>query len=323
MSSKTVRSGGDRGFGERVRGFAGGCLAVVAMILGFGAAPVSADPLDALAFDFEWRAPVASVSVDPIDSLPPLTFGAAAREPIAALEPMQPRFPMWQDQQQGSGWSFALTPYLWFAGIEGDQSVDGLEGDQGTSVSDAVSDLDFAPGLRVEMTSGQFGFLIDGTLVDLSDKDSQKGSRVDVDSEIILVDAMMLMRLTQSESVDIALTAGGRYTHADAKVKVRGGSRASDSEDWFDPTIGARIRGPLTNGIDFVLRGDYGGFNIGSGDDLSWQVVGELLYDLGGGSRLGIGYRHLVQEYESQSGNSTFEWDQEIAGPTVVLFLGL
>ncbi len=333
MSSKTVRTGRDR-LEDAVRGFELRRLAIVlATILVLGAASASASPLDALSYDFEWRMPVtssattsATTSADLLDAIAPATFDAAILEPAMLdpePEPVQPRFPTWQDQQQNAGWSFALTPYVWFAAMDGDQMIDGLEGNQGTDFSDAISDLEFAPGLRVEMTSGQFGFLIDGTLVDISDRDSQKGSRVDVDSELILVDAMMLMRLTQSESFDVALTAGGRYTHADTKVKVRGGSRASDTEDWFDPTIGARVRGPLASGIDFVVRGDYGGFNIGSGDDRSWQVVGELLYDLGGGSRIGVGYRHLVQEYESQSGNSTFEWDQEIAGPTVVLFLGL
>ena len=52
------------------------------------------------------------------------------------------------------------------------------------------------------------------------------------------------------------------------------GNRAiarSGSVDWVDPVVGGRIRYNLVPGQDFILRGDVGGFGVGS--QFTWNAL--------------------------------------------------
>ena len=53
----------------------------------------------------------------------------------------------------------------------------------------------------------------------------------------------------------------------------------SGSVDWLDPIIGARIRYAVAPGHELFLRGDIGGFGLGS--DFSWQAIGSYSFDFG------------------------------------------
>jgi hypothetical protein len=85
---------------------------------------------------------------------------------------------------------------------------------------------------------------------------------------------------------------GGRYWHQDVSVSADlaatlaiagpggvidlevSGNRVvarSRSIDWIDPFVGARFRYQLAPGQTFSLRGDVGGFGVGS--DFSWQTI--------------------------------------------------
>ena len=69
---------------------------------------------------------------------------------------------------QGSGWSFALSPYLWAPGIE--SSVETRWGTAGVDMStaDVLSDLDLAFMGALEARNGRWGLIADLFYAELS-----------------------------------------------------------------------------------------------------------------------------------------------------------
>jgi len=69
-------------------------------------------------------------------------------------------------------WKFAVTPYLWGAGINGTATVGLHEADVEKSFSDILDDLDFAAMVNLQARKGRFGVYTDvvylGQSVDLA-----------------------------------------------------------------------------------------------------------------------------------------------------------
>jgi hypothetical protein len=133
------------------------------------------------------------------------------------------------------------------------------------------------------------------------------------------------------------LVAGARYWHQKTEVSadltttlglggVNGitisGNRAiaaSGSVDWVDPFIGARVRHRLAPGQEVMLRGDVGGFDVGS--QFTWQVIGAYTWQLCMTNGIAIdgylGYRALSVDYSQGSGTSKYEFDAITHGPVL------
>lgn len=88
--------------------------------------------------------------------------------------------------------------------------------------------------------------------------------------------------------------------------------------DWWDPFIGIRVRHEPREGQEFFLKGDIGGFGIGS--DITWQAATGYSFEtrlLGIPMTSYLGYRALYIDYEQGSGNRTFGLDTLWHGPVV------
>jgi hypothetical protein len=69
------------------------------------------------------------------------------------------------------------------------------------------------------------------------------------------------------------------------------------ADDWFDPYIGARARYNFSKAFYSAVRGEIGGFGIGS--DLMWQVEGVVGINITRNIFSEIGYRALSFCYEN------------------------
>ncbi len=256
----------------------------------------------------------AGLDFDPTITFAPSTFARVPAAPAAA------QFPFAAEPQGASDWSFVFAPYVWFHGIDGDLGIGGLDGALDEDFMDAVEDLEFAPAGRIEARNGGWAVLVEASYSEFDDRDSLKGSRLDVEGEFFISDFAVLFGLGQNQSFGLELLAGARYYHVDGDLRVRGGSRESGTEDWLDPIVGGRLRAPLGDGVEFTARGDVGGFDV-SGSDSTWQAIGELIFSAGENTKIGVGYRHLDFEYDGGRGPNRFEFDGEIAGPTLSLVL--
>lgn len=91
---------------------------------------------------------------------------------------------------------------------------------------------------------------------------------------------------------------------------------------WVDPVIGLRLRQTLTADDEFILRGDIGGFGVGS--KFSWQVFGGYSHQFSFGplNVAGvIGYRALGVDYSTGSGDFRRGVDMVMHGPIIGLTL--
>jgi hypothetical protein len=137
----------------------------------------------------------------------------------------------------------------------------------------------------------------------------------------------------------IDVLAGARYWHQEMDINlvltgtltttglVLTGSRAiarSGNVDWVDPVIGGRVRHQLAPGQELILRGDIGGFDVGS--TFSWNVLGAYSWQIAnrnGVSYSGIlGYRLLSVDYVQGSGLTRYEYDVLQHGPLMGLTVG-
>ena len=62
------------------------------------------------------------------------------------------------------------------------------------------------------------------------------------------------------------------------------------SRDWIDPIVGGIIHVDLMEKLAFRVRGDIGGFDIGSGSDLVWNALAGFGYTLSERTTLWLGY---------------------------------
>ncbi len=84
----------------------------------------------------------------------------------------------------------------------------------------------------------------------------------------------------------------------------------------MDPIIGGRFHMSLSERWLLTLRGDIGGFGVGS--DLTWNVAARLGYRLSERTTLAFGYRHLDIDYDS----GKLELDAEFSGTFLGMSLG-
>lgn len=88
---------------------------------------------------------------------------------------------------------------------------------------------------------------------------------------------------------------------------------------WVDPVVGVRLRHQFTPRQQITLRGDIGGFGLGS--QFSWQAVGVYSYSwtLDGGQHLAalLGFRALSVNYSSGSGPDAVGINETLYGPVI------
>ena len=97
----------------------------------------------------------------------------------------------------------------------------------------------------------------------------------------------------------------------------------SGTVDWVDPLVGGRVRMEIAPGHELFVRGDVGGFGVGS--QFSWQAVGGYSFDYAvqnGITYSGlIGYKALYADYAQGQGRRRYEFDMLMHGPVVGISL--
>jgi hypothetical protein len=92
---------------------------------------------------------------------------------------------------------------------------------------------------------------------------------------------------------------------------------ASGDVTWFDPLIGLRLRHRFSPQAEMVLRGDVGGFDVGS--KFSWQAMGYVNWEFARTQNFVwsamLGYRALYVDYAKGSGNTLYEYNMLTHGP--------
>jgi len=247
------------------------------------------------------------------------------------------------------GWTFQITPYGWFTGINGTITANGRSVSTAASFSDLVQDSDELIPFMGYIEAGKDRFSVFGDFFySKLGFSASKSKQVNPVAGLVLsakADAALTTTLTiaqaaaaydviKQEGTSVAFYAGIRYwdVTSDVNLKVktsvnlsnlglkREGKYAvarSGDVNWVDPVVGMRVRQEITPHDEISILADIGGFGVGS--QFSWQVFGGYSHswDIGRKTQLALalGYRILSVDYEQGSGTNQQALDLTLHGP--------
>lgn len=246
-------------------------------------------------------------------------------------------------------WTYRFTPYGWLTSLDGTQTVRGRSVKVNASFIDIVEKSDTLVGLMGNFEARNGSFALYGDLVwssigfERNDVRTRTpapgitttvGRAVGLDIQMAIAEVGAAYEVARFGALAFDVLAGARYWYQEADLSFEVdrtigigdlelvGGRAfarSGSVDWLDPVVGARVRYTVAPGHELWLRGDIGGFGVGS--DFSWQAIGAYGFELGtyeGITFSGvIGYRALYADYTQGEGRQRYEFDMLQHGPVL------
>ena len=211
------------------------------------------------------------------------------------------------EKASGKSWQWRLAPlYLWAVSIDGDQTIGRATVPLKLEFGDIFDNLEAVFTANFEgMYNNRWGFLFDFSYIDI--KGTQGPVTVKFKNTLTEVDG--LYRVISGEH-NVDLLAGLRYTGQETSVEP---TPIKVSPDWYDPVIGGRWWWSFADKWSLVVRGDIGGFGVGS--DFTWQALGLVDWQPFKNVSFVGGYRGLYQDYSEGSGATLFKYKATLHGP--------
>ena len=207
-------------------------------------------------------------------------------------------------------WTFDVSLYGLAAGMSGDVTVKGIPAEVDFGFDDVWDNLDFAMMGKVRVGYDRWALTTDVVYMDLGA--SRNGLTVDLEQWVVEPSLSYIV------SRGFEVLAGARYNNLSASISGGPlGRNPNGTQDWWDPIVGANLSLPLGKQFSLNVRGDIGGFGVGS--DLTWQAFPYLDWRFAKWGSVQLGYRWLYMDYETGSGGSQFKYDMLNQGPQLGL----
>jgi hypothetical protein len=226
-------------------------------------------------------------------------FAAAGSAIASAQTPIVPPGAM-----GGDGWTFHVEPFLWIPSLDGSGSADSSPT---TSLTNPEFDAGFLLAFEAQPHGGGVGFLADGLYVRLADDEGTLRTRTEVE----MFEAGIAWPLTEQRTWE--LLAGARWVDLDYEVAVGGALSGDASATWVDPWFGGRGRFPLGERWIAGVRGDIGGFGVGT--QFTWQALATVGWQCTEHLRVDLGYRALSLDFDDDD----LDYNAIVYGPLVGL----
>jgi hypothetical protein len=218
-------------------------------------------------------------------------------------------------------WQFAVTPYFWAAGADGDvapfPNFPASHTDQ--SFGDILDDFQLGGAATFEASNGRWGFLGDFSYVDTDTGDSAVSADtaydlVGLETKATWLSGAITLNLSQSSHYRLDVLAGVRANWMDTSVRLidkdtNDELNGDHDENWVDPIVGVRAIFPLSDRWSVTGYADVGGFGMGS--DLTYELYASANYNFNERMSLVLGYRYLSVDYN----NNGFLYDISQNGP--------
>ncbi|MFI4856018.1 MAG: hypothetical protein ACIAQF_13685 [Phycisphaerales bacterium JB065] len=245
---------------------------------------------------------------------------------------------------RAASWKARATASLWFPSLNGNQTLRG-----GTEFNiDIIDqpDVQLAPRFELAFRRERWTILTSGFVFNIDQTATvtggsfisggttiSPGDRVSYDIDYWSADLLAAYRIKEiqidnhgkgpapnpysvpSDGVGLFfdITGGARVWHLDYSMnEIGGGSLIDITETWVDPIIGARMTMDLPHGLGLEVRGDVGGFGVGS--DFAWNIEAAFKAQLADNIGAEIGFRHLQTSYDAGSGLDEIDWSIATAG---------
>ena len=209
-------------------------------------------------------------------------------------------------EAEDAGWTVDVSVFVLGANMDGTIGVAGHDADIDVSFGDITEDLEMGAMGLVRVAHDRWAFTTELIYMGLGASAGPFGT--DVDQWNIEPSASFRV------SDRFETIVGVRYTNISAEIRGPFGREVSGTVDWWDPIIGGRLMLPIGDGTwTFYLRGDVGGFGVGS--DIAWQLFPYFGWQFGERGSMQVGYRALSMDYDEGSGASEFKYDVVTQGP--------
>jgi hypothetical protein len=253
-------------------------------------------------------------------------------------------------------WTFVVTPYAWLMGATGSTTAKGQTIDVNAGIVDMFAMTDTLVALmgNAEARHDKWAFgldLIYTKMVATPSFASQRSptpwltfssqSGANVSSTLVVIEGSASYEIWQpapKTAVDGLL--GLRYWHASTNMDFAFNATAAiqtprdiglsrdagfalastGSMDWADPIVGFVVRHEIAPHHNLRLRGDVGGFGVGS--QFTWQSFAAYAYEFSSGSTSWsavLGYRALGVNYSAGSGTDARSMNMVLHGPVLGL----
>jgi hypothetical protein len=147
---------------------------------------------------------------------------------------------------------------------------------------------------------------------------SAPGRSLSAQIDLSILEVLGVVRLVDQPLVKVDFLGGGRYYDVGLKLDLTLGPvrlTPEQSENWVDLVAGTRLRWILTDRMAALVRGDFGGFGIGTSSKLAWNLTSGLEYRCSDRCSLLGGWRILDIDESKGSGLNAFQFDAKLQGP--------
>lgn len=234
------------------------------------------------------------------------------------------------DTGTSGDWDFFVGGYLTMATIDAVTGTQTPFGAQDMALemdfSELLDVLDYGFSALVVARKARLSLNADVVLLGISDSGSLTlpsplSAAVNIGYEVNMKEIELYAGYALFEQYpDLEIIAGARYIDQEIDITVNAGPLAvapTIGDDWIDPFVGLRYTGPIKDRWSFILRGDVGGFGVGS--DFAWRIDAGVRYRWQNDWEVGLGYKILDQDYESGARTDAdyYKWDGSESGLTL------
>jgi len=226
--------------------------------------------------------------------------------PTAGIEfswGQSPAKPVHKPSNEPSNWHIDWVPfYLWFSGLHGNVGAGGYVVPVSVSFSQVFKQLNIGYMTVLDVRHKRIGLLTDMVFISVSSNQQATPvgalySGFTANAKTFWVDPEIYVRLLDKDRGSVDFVGGGRFWHLNNSIDLfpvnttQATVTAGQTQSWVDPVLGARFRLNANKGIFFTLKGDAGGFGVGS--QLTYQIYGGLGKEFKKRYAVLLGYRYL------------------------------
>jgi hypothetical protein len=217
-------------------------------------------------------------------------------------------------------WQYLGELYLMFPNMKGDLGLGSLpDVSIDPSASDLLGQLKF--GAMVYLEAGNENWAISSDFIYMKLEKGVEPNKVVASGEVSLEELAWELAGFRKIKPWLDLGIGARLISLNAGLDLQtkhNPKEASTSETWVDPIIVMRTQNYITEKLFWQLRGDLGGFGIGS--DFTWQAQANVGYRFSKLFQASVGYRYLAIDYNNEEqGSDRLLYDIDTYGGVVRL----
>jgi hypothetical protein len=207
-------------------------------------------------------------------------------------------------------WRHTVLFYGMGAAIDGEAQIGDLVVPVDVSISELFDALEFGAMAAYRADNGTWSVTVDATFMGLGGSHEGERGLVKGDVDVDQFTLMATLGRRWTEHVEVLASLAYFDLSADLKLTTTAPAsgdvtvrEASQDASWVDPLIGLQYNVPFADRWRFNLRGDIGGFGVGS--DFSYQVLANFGWQATDAVRVVFGYRVIGFDYEDGSRGSS------------------